>query len=267
MWRGRSVSVVMPTHSERPSIQAVIQGFVATGLVDEILIVNNNAEPGTSEEVSKTPAREIFENRPGMGFAVRRGLAAASGDLVVLCEPDATFLPGDIEKLLVYSQDFDVVLGTRTTRQLIWSGANMSIPLKWGNWAVAKLEEVLFSTSSLSDVGCTYRLMRREVIARIKDSLTIGGSHCLAELTLQSILSGARYVEIPLNYLPRRGVSTITGTLGKAMLVGWRMVAYILWFRLRTLGRKPRPAAPGVGASDAGAANRLPETSLSRQKP
>ena len=53
-----------------------------------------------------------------------------------------------------------MVFGTRTTRELIWAGANMAWLLRWGNWAVAKLIEVLFNTSHLSDVGCTYRLLR-----------------------------------------------------------------------------------------------------------
>ncbi len=80
----------------------------------------------------------------------------------MLAEPDGTFLPEDILKLLVYSAECDVVFGTRTTRELIWAGANMARFLRWGNWAVAKLIEALFNTSHLSDVGCTYKLLRRE---------------------------------------------------------------------------------------------------------
>ena len=60
----------------------------------------------------------------------------------MLAEPDGTFLPRDIVKLLAYSDDCDAVFGTRTTRELIWRGANMGAFLKWGNWAVAKLVEV-----------------------------------------------------------------------------------------------------------------------------
>ncbi|MDF2758817.1 MAG: glycosyl transferase, family 2, partial [Thermomicrobiales bacterium] len=56
MWQGKSVSVILMTYAERGSIRATIEGFFATGLVDEVLVVNNNAEPGTSEEVAMTPA-------------------------------------------------------------------------------------------------------------------------------------------------------------------------------------------------------------------
>jgi glycosyltransferase involved in cell wall biosynthesis len=163
MWNGKTVSVVLMTYAERDSIREVIDGFLATGLADEVLVVDNNAEPGTREEVAKTSARLVEEPRQGYGFATRRGLMDATGDLIVLAEPDGTFLPEDLVKLLAYSNECEVVFGTRTTRELIWVGANMSFFLRWGNWAVAKLIEVLFNTSHLSDVGCTYRLLRRGV--------------------------------------------------------------------------------------------------------
>ncbi|MBA3450098.1 MAG: glycosyltransferase, partial [Chloroflexia bacterium] len=63
MWNGKSVSVILMTYAERDSIRSTIEGFTATGVVDEVLVVNNNAEPGTSEEVSRTTAREVFEPR------------------------------------------------------------------------------------------------------------------------------------------------------------------------------------------------------------
>ena len=163
MWGDKRVSVVLMTYAERDSIRQVIEGFFDTGVVDEVLVVNNNAEPGTEEEIRNTRARQVFEPRQGYGHATRRGLLEASGDLIVLAEPDGTFVPEDIRKLLVYSEECDAVFGTRTTRELIWQGANMEWFLRWGNWAVAKVIEVLFNTSHLSDVGCTYRLLRREL--------------------------------------------------------------------------------------------------------
>ena len=61
MWRSERISVVLPTLNERDSIRACIEAFFGTGLVDEVLVVNNNAAPGTSEEVARTEAREVFE--------------------------------------------------------------------------------------------------------------------------------------------------------------------------------------------------------------
>jgi glycosyltransferase involved in cell wall biosynthesis len=244
MWSGRTVSVVLMTYAERDSIRAVIDGFFASGVVDEVLVVNNNAQPGTAEEVAKTHARQVFETRQGYGYATRRGLAEAKGDLIVLCEPDGTFLPRDVVKLLVYSDECDAVLGTRTTRELIWQGANMGSFLKWGNWAVAKMVEVLFNTSHLSDVGCTYRLLTRPAVERIEGRFSVGGSHFGPELMLLVIDSGARFVEVPVNYLPRVGVSSVTGDLWKAIVLGIQMVFFILRFRLKTLGHPRRRVEP-----------------------
>src|SRR5215207_8615934 len=251
MWNGKRVSVVLPTYAERDSIRDVIERFFATGVVDEVVVVDNNAAPGTAEEVAKTPARLVAEPRQGYGHATRRGLEAARGDLVVISEPDGTFLPEDIAKLLVYSNECDVVLGTRTTRELIWADANMDRFLRWGNWAVAKLIEVLFNTNHLSDVGCTYRVLRRPVAEEIARRMRVGGSHAGVEIMLLTITSGARYVEVPLNYLPRVGVSSVTGKRMVALRVGLQMIALTLRFRRRTPRRLVR--APAFVAARAAA--------------
>lgn len=236
MWNGQQVSVVLMTYAERDSIREVIEGFLATGLVDEVLVVDNNAQPGTEEEVRKTSARLVKEPRQGYGYATRRGLLEATGELIVLSEPDGTFVPDDILKLLVYSPQCDAVFGTRTTWELVWEGANMDWFLRWGNWAVAKLIEVLFNTSHLSDVGCTYRLLRRDTARRVASGMTVGGSHAGAEVMLLTINSGARFVEVPVNYLPRVGRSSVTGNRLTAIAVGLRMIGLVL----RAAGSSPR---------------------------
>lgn len=243
MWKGQTVSVVLMTYAERDSIRSVIDGFSQTGVVDEIVVINNNAQEGTVEEVKKTDARQIFEPKQGYGYATRRGLAEASGDLIVLAEPDGTFLPTDLLKLLTYSDECDVVFGSRTTRELIWRGSNMGLFLKWGNWAVAKMVEVLFNTSHLSDVGCTYRLLNRHLAKYIAENMRIGGSHAGPEIMLLTITSGARFVEVPVNYLPRVGASSVTGNRRVAFALGLRMVALILRFRVKAPRRLPRPDA------------------------
>jgi glycosyltransferase involved in cell wall biosynthesis len=231
------------TYAERASIRRVIGGFFDTGLVDEVLVVDNNAEQGTADEVESTDARLVVEPRQGYGHATRRGLEEASGDLIVLAEPDGTFLPEDLIKLLAYSAECPAVFGTRTTRELIWRGANMGWFLKWGNWAAAKLVEVLFNTSHLSDVGCTYRLFHRKFARELAQSMRVGGSHAGAELLLLTVVSGSRFVEVPVNYLPRVGRSSVTGHPLKALRLGMRMVLLILEFRARSPRRRPRPEA------------------------
>ena len=82
MYRDKRVTLVLPTYNERDSIRASIVAFEDTGVVDEIIVVNNNAAVGTSEEVAPTSAIEVHEPSQGYGAAIRRGFREASGDLI-----------------------------------------------------------------------------------------------------------------------------------------------------------------------------------------
>ena len=125
MWRGKTVAVILPTYNERDSIRAAAFDFRCDGLADEVIVVNNNAAPGTSEEVAGSGARELFEPRQGYGNALLCGIDNCYADLIVFAEPDGTFSGHDLLKLLAYSDDVPVVFGTRTSREFIWAGANM----------------------------------------------------------------------------------------------------------------------------------------------
>jgi glycosyltransferase involved in cell wall biosynthesis len=232
VWHGKPVSVILPTYNERDSIYRAVQEFFDTGLVDEVVVVNNNAAPGTSEEVARTAAREIMEPRQGYGYAIQRGLREARGHYLVISEPDGTFLARDITKLLAFADDVDIVYGSRTIWGFIWRGANMGFFLRWGNWAVAKMMEFLFNSVSLSDVGCTMRLIRKPALDVIAPHFTIGGSAFGPEMMLLSLAHRLRIVQIPVNYLPRVGTSAVTGDIRKAIWLGLWMISLILRFRL-----------------------------------
>jgi glycosyltransferase involved in cell wall biosynthesis len=241
---------VLPTYNERDSICAAVLDFAATKVVDEILVINNNAVEGTSQEVARASeqvakdatsgVREIHEARQGYGYAIRRGLREASGDVIVVSEPDGTFLGRDTFKLLAYVDDFDVVYGSRTARTFIWRGANMGVWLRWGNWGVAKLMEFLFNSTNLTDVGCTMRLIRRDALARLDGEFTIGGSAFGPEMMLLSLLHGLRVIQVPVNYLPRIGESSVTGDVRKAVALGVTMIGLVLRYRLRAWFRRAR---------------------------
>ncbi len=66
MWEGKTVSVILPTYNEKDSIRKCVEDFFATGFVDEVVVVNNNAVPGTAEEVMNTKARQVFEETAGI---------------------------------------------------------------------------------------------------------------------------------------------------------------------------------------------------------
>src|SRR5579872_561678 len=232
MWQGHRVSVVFPAFNEEASIATAVSDFASVEAVDEILVVDNNSRDATADKARQAGARVIAEPRQGYGSALRRGLSEAQGEYVVLAEPDGTFMGKDVLKLLAYADDFDLVLGTRTTRELIWHGANMGWQLRWGNWLVAKLLQVLFGGPSLSDCGCTLRLIRRSAVERLLPRFTVFDSHFLPEMVCLALLERLRLVEVPVNYRDRVGQSKITGSPTKALTVGAHMVGLILRYRM-----------------------------------
>lgn len=226
------MSIVLPAYNEEQYIRPAVEDFFASGVVDEVVVVDNNSRDRTAEEARATRARVVSETQQGYGHALRRGLREATGDLVILAEPDGTFMGRDILKLLAYSDDFDMVCGTRTTRELIWEQANMGWFLRIGNWVVAKMVQVLYDGPSLSDCGCTLRLLHRAALARIQDDLTVGGSHFLPEMVILALKRNLKVIEVPVNYRGRVGKSKITGSLKGTLITGFRMIGLILRYRL-----------------------------------
>jgi glycosyltransferase involved in cell wall biosynthesis len=232
MWNERSISVILPTYNEAASIAACVRGFEKLGIVDEIIVVNNNAHPDTSPEVAGTSAREVLEPVQGYGSAIRRGFAEATGDLLVVCEPDGTFDPDDLAKLLPFLSDSDFVLGSRTVNDFIYEGANMGRLLRWGNWGLAKLTEVLYGSAYLSDVGCTFRVISRPALERLLPLFETNASAFGYEMMLHAARERMRLVQVPVRYLPRVGTSSVTGDLREAVRLGFHMLGMLLRHRL-----------------------------------
>jgi glycosyltransferase involved in cell wall biosynthesis len=184
--------------------------------------------------VNKTTAKEVFEPKQGYGAAIRRGFKEATGDYIIVSEPDGTFCGKDIIKLLSYIEDFEVVYGTRTLKELIWSGANMGLFLRWGNYWAAKLIEILWDTTSLSDVGCTMRCIRRSALRRMEPYFTVNGNAFGPEMMIFSAIMQMEIIQIPVNYIPRVGISSVTGNPLVAFFLGLRMIQMILNYRIKS---------------------------------
>ncbi len=232
MHKNKKISVILPTFNEKDSIRKVINDFDQLGIVDEIVVVNNNAAAGTSEEVAQTRAKEVFEPIQGYGAAIKRGFKESAGELVVVCEPDDTFLANDLFKFLAYCEDVDIVYGTRTVSHFIWEGANMGAFLKWGNWVTAKLMEVMFNTNYLSDVGCTYRVISRTALNSILPVLCVNSNFFGPEMMIRGFQLHLKAIQIPVNYKERVGISSVTGDLKKAFVLGLKMIILIIGLRL-----------------------------------
>jgi glycosyltransferase involved in cell wall biosynthesis len=183
--------------------------------------------------VRSTSAIEIHEPVQGYGAAICRGFAEASGDLVVVCEPDGTFLACDLHKFLAYADDVDIAYGSRTIRTFIWERANMGFLLKWGNWFVAKLLEVLFNTNYLSDVGCTYRMIGRDALLKLLPTFQVKSNFFGPEMMVRGFRMKLRCVQVPINYRERTGQSSVTGYLRKTFVLGMQMTILIIAMRFR----------------------------------
>jgi len=234
MYNGQRVVVCMPAYNEAEGIGQVVTDFRSLDCVDEVVVADNNSTDGTASIAADAGATVVEERAQGYGNACQRAMAEAAsrGDLITLVESDGTFVAKDIRKLLEYSVDFDVVFGTRTASEMIWNDANMGPFLRWGNWAIAKLVEVLYNAPNLTDVGCTFRLITADAYEQIEPDLTVGGSHFSPEMMIRVVQHGIPMIEVPVNYRDREGESKITGDRWPAFKLGLVMIAYVVLERL-----------------------------------
>ena len=125
MYRNFKVSVVMPAYNEEGFIFQAVRAFLSIPEVDEVIVVDNNSKDETKKLATQAGAHVITEPKQGYGHASKTALMSATGDLVFIVEPDGTFRARDIYKFLSYADEFDAVIGTRTSKSCIWRGANM----------------------------------------------------------------------------------------------------------------------------------------------
>lgn len=241
MWYGKTVSVVVSTYREKNSIRKVIDEYFATGFVDEVLIVNNNAETGTDEEVRKTKAKLIYEKRQGYGYGYQTGIKEAKGDWIFLTEADGTYAAKDLEKFLVYGKDFPIVMGSRTNQSAILEGASMGLLRKLANVFEAKVVEVLFATNSLTEIGCTCKLFERDALLRLMPLWKTTNALFATELLLLCVSLRLKYIEIPIFFSERVGESQLTARWHHLGKWGIRILWFILsfWF-IWIIGRGPK---------------------------
>ena len=104
-----------------------------------------------------------------------------------------------------------------------------------GNYAVAKLMEFLFNTTSLTDVGCTARCVKKSALQAMSPFFTVTGSFFGPEMMIISIAQRLSIIQIPVNYRKRVGSSSVTGNKWLAALLGLQMISLILRYRLRRI--------------------------------
>lgn len=201
----KKVSVVIPAFNEEDSIGLVVRDFRPH--VHEVFVVDNSSSDQTAQIAREQGARVETVSLTGYGDTIAHGLDHAEGDILIIVEADHSFRSADVGKFLEYLKDADMVIGTRTTRQMIEQGSNMGGLLRWGNVAVGKLVELLWwgQEPRFTDVGCSYRALWRETWEKIRDRMEGVGPEFSPEMMIEVLRSRLRVIEVPISYHPRVG--------------------------------------------------------------
>ncbi len=227
------IVVGMTAYNDEKSIGSAVKDFLSHPLVSEVIVVDNNSVDNTSKVAKLAGATVVSEKNQGYGFCCRRALKEANmrkPDLICLVEGDMTFSSKDLDKLLAYSAHSDMVLGTRTTQELQDKGCQMNLFINLGNQFISKLIQLRFwGKCRLTDVGCTFRLIRPDAYEKIRTSLKIGGNHFSPHMILESLKKNLKILEVPVTLKERVGVSKGVGNRHfRGFLVGLKMWWLIL---------------------------------------
>ena len=226
----RHVVVALTAYNDETSIGLAVADFASHPLVKRVIVVDNNSRDRTSEAAMEAGARVVVEKEPGYGRCVYRCFKEAlseDGELIVLCEGDMTFRAGDVDKLLAYVDHADVVNGTRIVEQLRDYSSQLSTFMYYGNFFVGQLLELKhLGRGTFTDIGTTYKLLRRDSLVRLMPQLNPAVNLEFNAHFLDTALgSGERLIECPITFHPRVGVSK-GGNVNnwRALKVGLRMI-------------------------------------------
>jgi hypothetical protein len=227
----KRVIVALTAYNDEESIVPAVADFMRHPLVRRVIVVDNNSRDQTFNAAVRTGAHVVIEKEPGYGKCVYRCFREAlkeEGHLIVLCEGDMTFRAGDLDKLLAYIDHAHIVNGTRIVEQLREYSTQLSTFMYYGNFFVGKLLELKhLGRGTFTDVGTTYKLIRRESLERLMPVLN-------PEVNLEfnahfldtALANGEKLVECPITFHPRVGVSKGGNASNlRALSVGLRMIA------------------------------------------
>lgn len=231
----QSVTVALTAYNDEESIGDAVDDFRAHPLVKRVIVVSNNSSDRTLEVAREHGAIALNEEAQGYGRCVFRCLSEAAQyedtQCVVLCEGDSTFRAYDVEKLLAYAPHVDIVNGTRTVEPLRQYRTQLSSFMYYGNVFVGKLlESKHLGRATITDVGTTYKLCRRDALKRLLPALDPAiNLEFNAHFLDMALAEGLRLVECPLTFHPRVGESK-GGNINdfRAFRVGLKMIIGIV---------------------------------------
>ncbi len=223
------ISVIIPVYNEEQTIAEIVARVQAVDLETEIIIVDDGSSDGTQEKLKNIDSsfantKVLYHKKNcGKGAALRTGLAAATGDVMIIQDADLEYDPHDYQNLLVPILDgrADVVYGSR------FLGGPQRVLFFWhyvGNKFLTLLSDA-FSNLNLSDMETGYKVFKKEVLNDITLKSNRFGFE--PEFTMKIAKKGFRIYEVPISYSGR--------TYEEGKKIGWvdglSAIFTILWFR------------------------------------
>jgi glycosyltransferase involved in cell wall biosynthesis len=222
------LSLIMPIYNEIHTVEEILRRVSATKVADQIILVDDGSTDGTSELLDRItkdqPHLQLIrhEKNRGKGAAVRTGIAAATGDLVLIQDADLEYDPRDIPSLLIPIQEglADVVYGSR------FLGAPRRSTMFWhmvANKMLTLMTNILYN-SILSDMETGYKLFKREIIQNIP--LNSRRFDFEPEVTAKMLKRNVRIFEVPITFNPREYEEGKKIGLKDAFEAVWTLLKY-----------------------------------------
>ena len=197
----KSITVAMPAYNEAENIKAMVEDVIQVmdALADdyEVVVVDDGSRDGTGEVVKSLAQRYPqvrlvqHEVNQGYGAAVFSGLTNGSKELIFFTDSDRQFDLREIEKLLALIDEADLVVGYRAPRR-------DPFMRKLNGWGWSTLVTLLFGYTA-RDIDCAFKLMRRQVVERIKDEVASRGATFSAEFLVRAKRAGFSIRQVPIH--------------------------------------------------------------------
>jgi glycosyltransferase involved in cell wall biosynthesis len=221
-----NVSVIIPALNEEEPIAGVVRECLATGLPNDLIVVDNGSTDRTAQRAREAGARVVSGPR-GYGRACAAGVRALSPDcqIVVFLDGDGSDVPAMMNKLVdpIARGAQDFVIGSRTRGQREPGSMNLQQIL---SGRIAGFILRLLYGVRYTDM-CPFRAIRRDALAKLDMREETYGWNL--EMQMKAARAGVRILEIPVNHRRRAGgESKVSGTLRGTFVAGARIVATLM---------------------------------------
>jgi glycosyltransferase involved in cell wall biosynthesis len=221
-----NVSVIIPALNEEEPIARVVRECIATGLPNEVIVVDNGSSDRTAERARNAGARVVTAPR-GYGRACGAGVRALlpECDIAVFLDGDGSDVPAFMNQLVdpIVSGTHDFVIGSRSRGQREPGSMNFQQIL---SGRIAGLILRLLYGVRYTDM-CPFRAIRRDALAKLHMREETYGWNL--EMQMKAARSGLRILEIPVNHRRRAGgESKVSGTLRGTFIAGTRIMATLI---------------------------------------